>query len=245
MLEVNNKHRRFHFRLIPFLACIVVCAIGIALGNWQTRRAAEKQAKMEAVKEQSVKPPYEINGKMPSSEKMAFRPISAQGEFIKEWVIYLDNRPHNGVAGFYVLMPFKIENSDDVVMVLRGWIPRNPVDRIKIADYKTPTGKIKISGVIRLASDRVMQLGTPEKLQAGAIVQNITTQEIAQQVNWKLMDFMLEQQSSMDDQLIRDWPAPSFGIDKHKGYAFQWYGLALMTLIFFVVTGFRRGKKST
>jgi cytochrome oxidase assembly protein ShyY1 len=45
------------------------------------------------------------------------------------------------------------------------------------------------------------------------------------------------------DGLVRDWPAPSLGIERHRGYAVQWYALALMAVIFFVVTGLRRGKK--
>jgi len=32
-------------------------------------------------------------------------------------------------------------------------------------------------------------------------------------------------------------------VEKHRGYAFQWYALAAMAFIFFVVTGIRRGKK--
>jgi surfeit locus 1 family protein len=42
---------------------------------------------------------------------------------------------------------------------------------------------------------------------------------------------------------VRGWPRPSTGVEKHRGYAFQWYALAGMALVFFVVTGFRRGKK--
>jgi surfeit locus 1 family protein len=42
--------------------------------------------------------------------------------------------------------------------------------------------------------------------------------------------------------MVRDWPAPSLGVEKHQGYAFQWYALSAMALIFFVVNGFRRGK---
>jgi hypothetical protein len=33
---------RFRFRTIPFLATLLLVLLGIALGNWQTRRAAEK-----------------------------------------------------------------------------------------------------------------------------------------------------------------------------------------------------------
>ena len=36
---------RMHFRLrwVPLVATVVVCAIGISLGNWQMRRAEEKR----------------------------------------------------------------------------------------------------------------------------------------------------------------------------------------------------------
>jgi cytochrome oxidase assembly protein ShyY1 len=43
--------------------------------------------------------------------------------------------------------------------------------------------------------------------------------------------------------LLRVWPSPSSGIDKHRGYAFQWYALAAMAILFFVITGFRSGSK--
>jgi cytochrome oxidase assembly protein ShyY1 len=33
-------------------------------------------------------------------------------------------------------------------------------------------------------------------------------------------------------------------VEKHQGYAFQWYALAAMAVIFFVVNGCRRGKTS-
>jgi cytochrome oxidase assembly protein ShyY1 len=58
-----------------------------------------------------------------------------------------------------------------------------------------------------------------------------------------MQPFVIEQLSDTRDGLIRDWPRPSTGIDRHLGYAFQWYALAATAFIFFVVTGFRRGTK--
>lgn len=46
-----------------------------------------------------------------------------------------------------------------------------------------------------------------------------------------------------DTAMVRDWPAPALGVDKHRGYAFQWYALALMAFLFFVVTGFKGNKQ--
>ena len=31
-----------------------------------------------------------------------------------------------------------------------------------------------------------------------------------------------------DDGLVREWPDPGSGVDKHLGYAFQWYALAVL-----------------
>jgi surfeit locus 1 family protein len=47
------------------------------------------------------------------------------------------------------------------------------------------------------------------------------------------------------DLMARDWPLPEAGIDKHRGYAFQWYALAALALLFYVMTGFRRGSRTT
>jgi surfeit locus 1 family protein len=40
---------------------------------------------------------------------------------------------------------------------------------------------------------------------------------------------------------VRDWPAPALGVERHKGYAFQWYALAAMAVIF-CDDRIRRGK---
>ena len=53
-------------------------------------------------------------------------------------MVYLDNRPtDDGRVGFYVMMPLKLA-SGVVVMVNRGWLPRNFEQRTNIAAYQTP-----------------------------------------------------------------------------------------------------------
>lgn len=88
-----------------------------------------------------------------------------------------------------------------------------------------------------------MQLGKADVLRPGAIVQNMNASEFENSAGLKMQPFVLEQTSDMQDGLVRDWPRPSLGVEKHQGYAFQWYALAVMALIFFVATGFRRGKE--
>lgn len=229
-------------RILPLLATAIVCAIGISLGNWQTRRAEEKDAIATLIQAQLQQAPKVLVQAADFDQLKAFQKVKLRGQFVRNWSLYLDNRPLYGVAGFYVLMPFKIEGSDRYVLVARGWLQRNPVERTKIPPLLTDNGLIEIEGVVRDQLDRTMQLGKSETLKPGSIVQHLPLDELSRLTGFSIFDKVLEQTSNASDSLVRDWPKPSAGADKHRAYAFQWYGLALMAAIFFVVTGIRRGK---
>jgi surfeit locus 1 family protein len=78
----------------------------------------------------------------------------------------------------------------------------------------------------------------------GRIVQNLTIARYTQMTPIAVQPFVLRQDSALDDGLTREWPAPDFGIDKHYGYAFQWFALAATLTIFYAYTQFKRGRKS-
>lgn len=233
----------FRFRLIPFVAAAIAVAIGLSLGQWQTRRAAEKIAIEQKIQERQAAPALQLSDATSNSDDIEFRHLSVKGEFLRDWPIYLDNRPHDGVAGFYLLMPFKVADSQLHILVARGWIPRNVADRTKMPAIVTPGGQLQIEGVVRRDIGHVMQLGEVDAPRPHAIVQNLDVAGFAAASGLQMSPMFLEQLTDTGDGLVRDWPVPSTGVDKHRGYAFQWYGLAAMAFIFFVVTGIRRGTK--
>ncbi|MFC7298568.1 SURF1 family protein [Herminiimonas aquatilis] len=233
----------FRFRFIPFVAAAIAVAVGLSLAQWQTRRATEKIELAEKLQERQSAPPIRLGAALPDGEGLEFRRVLVKGEFLRGWPVYLDNRPNNGVAGFYLLMPFKIVGSDRYVLVARGWIPRNVSDRTKVPVIATPDGVIEIEGVARQSIGQVMQLGAVDAPRPHAIVQNLDIASFASSSKLAMQPIFLEQLSDTHDGLVRDWPLPSTGVEKHRGYAFQWYALAAMAFIFFVVTGIRRGNK--
>ena len=234
---------KFRFRWIPFVAAAIAAALGVSLGQWQTRRALEKEAIETRLQARESGAPVTLGGTRQPVDDIEFRRVQVRGEFAGNWTVYLDNRPHKGAAGFYVLTPMKIAGSDLHVLVARGWVKRDVKDRVKLPPIPTPEGVVGIEGIARRNSGNVLQLGKAEPLRGGAIVQNVDVSEFEQASGLKMQAFVIEQTSDLDDGLLRDWPRPSAGSDKHRGYAFQWYALALTALIFFVVTGFRRGPK--
>lgn len=234
---------RFRFRPIPFIATVLVIAAGISLAQWQTRRGDEKMAIEAKMLARQSAPVIRMQRIEANPADIEYRRILLKGEFVREWPVYLDNRPYNGVAGFYLLMPFKIATTNLYVLVARGWIPRNPDDRTRLPPLIVPQGTIEIEGVARQGIGHIMQLGSPESLRPAAIVQNLDVADFATVSGLEMQPIIVEQSSDTDDGLVRDWPVPSSGVEKHRGYAFQWYALAGMAFIFFIVTGFRRGSK--
>jgi cytochrome oxidase assembly protein ShyY1 len=165
------------------------------------------------------------------------------GEFVPNWPLFLDNRPFEGRTGFVLLMPFKIAGADDVVLVARGWVPRDPAVHDRVPQVATPPGRTTIEGIAVLHPARVMELGKAPPPRPGAIVQNLDPAGFAQASGMRTLPVMVEQTSPDGAQLIRKWPAPAVDVDRNKGYAFQWYALAAMAFLFFVITGFRSGTK--
>jgi cytochrome oxidase assembly protein ShyY1 len=230
----------FRFRWVPFLAAALVVAFGVSLGNWQLRRAEQKLALQEQMLMRAEFAPVNSNALAPKQTPEEFRRVVAKGEFIASWAVYLDNRPYQGRAGFYLLMPFKLAGSEQSVLVMRGWFPRDAINREHIPTITVPEGVIQIEGRVRASTGKVMQLGEAAALEPGAIAQNVDVAEFARASKLSLQTFIIEQTNDAADGLVRDWPIPSVGIDKHKGYAFQWYSLALVAAVFFLVTGFKR-----
>lgn len=233
----------FRFRWIPFIAAVAVAAVGVSLGNWQERRAAQKLELQRQITERAALAPLRAASVAPGQRPDEFRRIVADGEFIADWPLYLENRPLDGRAGFYLLMPFRLKGSEQVVLVQRGWFARDARDRTHIPAIPTPAGLQQIEGRVRADIGQLMQLGQQAAPAPGAILQNLDLQAFAAASKQPVHAFIIEQSSDTRDGLRRDWPQPSFGIDTHRGYAFQWYALATAAMLFFVITGFKRASK--
>jgi cytochrome oxidase assembly protein ShyY1 len=230
---------------MPFIATVLLVALGISLGNWQERRAAQKSALHERIEQRGKEAPVVLGPAITPLEPLEFRHVTVTGEFVPGWPLFLDNRPYQGRSGFYLLMPFKIAGSNTNVLVARGWLPADPTVHDRLPAYTTPTGQVTIEGIVTGSVSHVLQLGAAAPLKPNAIVQNVEAGEFAQASALKLQPFLVEQTGALGEggALVRDWPLPSTGIEKHKGYAFQWYALAAMAFLFFVITGFRSGTK--
>ncbi len=181
------------------------------------------------------------------------RRMSARGRYIPSLAIWLDNRPrpipeggagNAAQAGFYVMMPFKLEGIDEVLWVNRGWAPRNTQNRETLPPIETPLGIIGIEGIVFPHPGKVYELGSDKKEidpSKPHIAQNFDLDREAQLQGWVQAPFILRlEELGAHDGLLREWASLTTGVDRHYAYAFQWFALALTGFLFWLISGLRQ-----
>jgi surfeit locus 1 family protein len=212
---------------LVWLAAVLGVALTASLGLWQLDRAAQKIERQRALDAQALQPALggvQLAGAADASA-LDQRRAHLQGHWIGAATVYLDNRPMNGRAGFYVLTPLQLADGNGVILVQRGWAPRDLLDRAKLPPIDTPAGPQTVDGRITPAPHRMVALGEDA---SGPIRQNLDLQAFAREQRLALLPMVLVQTGAAAGGLLRDWPAPQTGADKHYGYAAQWFALAAL-----------------
>lgn len=212
--------------LWPSLAALLVIALTFSLGLWQLDRAAVKEERARQFDSFAQQPPIRIGGQQLAAEPINYRTVSARGEWLTEYAIYLDNQVYKGQVGFFVYMPLRLDGSGLCVLVNRGWIAAG-VDRAHLPGIESQTGVIIVNGTARLSSTHFKELSNDYR--EGRIWENLTTERYMQWSGLKLQPFEIWQTDQAADGLSRDWVRPDSGADRNRAYAFQWFALAGLT----------------
>ncbi len=211
------------------LATLLMVALTFSLGQWQLRRAAQKQALQAAVDGQKMLPALDGQA-LAAMENIAdavHREAALAGRWQAAHTVYLDNRPMDGKSGFWVVTPLLLAGSDKAVLVQRGWVPRDFSDRARLAAVQTPEGVVTVSGRMAPPPSKLYEFDGAVQ---GRIRQNLDLAAFSAETGLQLLPVSLLQAGPASEGLLRNWAAPNTGVDKHYGYAFQWFGLCALLL---------------
>lgn len=226
-------------RWVPIAASLVGIALTASAGNWQLNRAAEKERLQAAFDAGAAAPAIHLGVEPLGAEQLRLRKVEAEGEFVPQARVLLDNRIHAGVAGYHVIMPLRLAGTGMHVLVNRGWVAAGR-DRTRLPEIHTPAGVVRIEGTA-VVPGRFLELASSD--QSGAVWQNLTPERFVASKALQVQPVVVEQTSGADDGLVREWPRPDFGIAKHYSYAAQWFifsGLIALLFGFFHVRNARK-----
>ena len=232
-----KRHALFSRRTLILLATVLGMAVTAAMGQWQLRRAAQKQTLVDARTAQAALPPIDglalgqAGDSAANRQGLLYRAIALQGQWLPEHSIYLDNRQMQGRTGFYLLTPLRLQGAHTVVLVQRGWVPRDFRDRSALPPVATPSGVVSLQGHLAPWPSRMYDFGGVE---TGPLRQNLDLEAYRRETALPLLELSVQQSGSENDGLLRDWPVVASGVEKHHGYAFQWFALCALIALLYV-----------
>ncbi len=219
-------------------AALLVAGVTFALGMWQLGRASTKEALLAQRGMREQQPAQALPDLLKSNgvtdvDSLLDRRVYFEGEWLNDATVFLDNRPMNGRSGFIVVTPLRMLGSDGWVLVQRGWVPRRFDNRHALPDLPGGTGVVRVEGRLAPPPSKLYELG-PEA--GGRIRQNVDIVELSRTLGQPAVPLSVLQSSSASgaDALTRDWPVVGGDAHKHLGYAFQWFGLSLLTVVLYV-----------
>ncbi|MEO6407654.1 MAG: SURF1 family protein [Burkholderiaceae bacterium] len=216
----------------------VMAGVGIALrlGLWQLDRAAQKETLQALMQSRSAASPLDEAGFVRTCcadpAALHYRRVRLRGQWLAEQSVWLENRQMNGRPGFFLVTPLRLNGRADAVLVQRGWAVRDNDDRTRVPPVASPSGTVVVDGLIAPPPARLYEFAASA---SGAIRQNLDVPAFAAQTGLTLVPVSILQLEvpaggAAPDGLLRDWPQPTVDVQKHYGYAFQWFALgALMT----------------
>lgn len=235
---------RFKPRLVTTLAAGAGIALTLALANWQLGRAHEKEALAARLAALARDPAVTLSADAIRAEDLEWRRVTVRGRFEPKYSVFIDNRVRRGVAGYHVMMPLAIGGGSRYVLVNRGWIAGTG-DRARLPEVRTPDGPVEITGLAVTPSRRFLELSSRAAQAEGRVWQNLTLERYRTAYPIALQPIVIQQDSPLDDGLVREWDPPDLGVERHYGYAFQWLALALTILAIYLVLHVRRTREET
>lgn len=232
----------------PTLFGAVLTVLGVALfvrlGFWQLDRAEQKQALLAqyAAGQQSL---VEITPEN-AAGLARYRRAQVSGRYDPAHQILLDNMPsHSGQPGYRVLTPMR--TAAGWLLVDRGWLPLGAT-RSRLPDISVKDTVRTITGTLDVLPRAGLQLESPV-FDAGAPWPRVLSfpqqSTLEQQLQRKLVPGLLLLDAAQPDGYERVWEAHlGFKPERHIGYAVQWFALAAVAAVIFIVIGFRT-KKAT
>lgn len=235
-----RRRVRFSFDWGTTLFTLLMLPLLTGLGFWQLQRADEKAeiaASWEHRQSQSPLPLERLWQEPP--EALSYLPVALSGVFREEEYFLLDNRIYGGRFGYEVLAVLELDDGKGLALVNRGWLAGDP-SRRELPAVPPVNGRVEVTGYVYvppgapyLLAEQQMGSGWPRLLQA------VEMEKIRPLVSGgsgdQVFPYAIRIAAGEPGALVVDWQVVNVSPEKHGAYALQWFTMAAVLFIFFVV----------
>lgn len=219
--------------IVRHVAVVLLCAAMVGAMLWQLSRLGDRRDLERVVEARRDQPVVSVADLAPVGAgddvvaRVIHRRASAEGRYLADQTVVVENRTFNGAPGGWVLTPLELAPGE-AVLVNRGFIGFTRDG--EIVAPPPPTGTVRVEGLVQPGQTRgSFGARDPEEGRL-AVVARVDLDRIDAQVPGDLLPAYLQRVTSSPDEppaaagqpeLVPLGP-PELGDGPHLGYAVQW-----------------------
>jgi surfeit locus 1 family protein len=241
------------------LFVLAAMAVMSWLGIWQLDRREQRLARNADIMAKQEQPARSLNDAAAGmwalpDDRSQVRNVKAQatGQNDFDHQIVLREQLHEGQPGVHLVAPLVLADTNQAVLVDRGWIPEDQAG--DPAQYDEAGGQVSVEGLLQpsqvlfgRAAERAADEAAPATSQLAWY--RIDVEAIQGQMPYELLPvYLLQSPSPVGGPALPARVKPSFDLSEgpHMSYALQWFAFALTAGIVYlgVVRNRERKRKS-
>jgi cytochrome oxidase assembly protein ShyY1 len=222
------------------LFTVVMLPLLVGLGFWQLQRAGEKAALAVSFEERQQRQPARLDALWEKpAQSLAYLPVRLRGSYLPQAYFLLDNQVRGGQFGYEVLGVLQLADQRGSVLVNRGWVAGDVARRV-LPEVPVVDGPVEITGYVYVApgapfllAEQHLENGWPKRIQA--VEMDKLTPAMAALQAGNVFPFPVRINAGQPGALVADWQIVNVSPQKHQAYAVQWFAMAGVLLLFFVL----------
>lgn len=231
---------------LGILVLIICVPLFIKLGLWQYNKAELKKEIQSSYNASLDNKALDLPTKLEDLDYWRYKKVKAKGRYEAKYQILLDNQVENNLAGFHVLTPLKLEGSNDYVLINRGWVAGGTA-HTDLPKITTPSDPVEIIGLAWIPSKKIFTLESNiEKNTWREVWQHMDMERYQKSVAINVLPIVIKLDAKSNaGGFVRNWQLPASRIATNIGYAYQWFGFALASILIFLYTSIRKVSNDT
>jgi surfeit locus 1 family protein len=232
-MQFQFHHQRYElkFKLGFLLFCALIISLCCFLGNWQLHRYHFKKNLLQTYEQNKLKPPLTLAQYNATPQATQFQKIVVTGNYVTQQTVLLQNKPYKEQLGYEVITPLKMAGEKSQLLVDRGWVAQGNENSGSVLHTLGDTEKI--TGAVKLLNEHQFILGKNilDATRKPMLMQKLDIDELSGLTGQSYFPFVLRLSADAPEGFVRDWVITAVQPERHLGYAFQWFAMALALLI--------------
>jgi len=220
--SVTNFLPRCIYSLLEYTILIVVFSCLVNLGNWQLKRATDKETILAQYNKMQASRAFDWTHK--DKPPVSFAKVAVHGQLLKK-LFFLDNQFYHHNLGYYLLVPVLLQDNS-ILMVDEGWLSANNNRHI------LPPVAVELqqvwSGQVYYPKNSKVKLGQVIDSRHGSsyVLESIDFAALEQILQRRVHHWVLRMPAGANQQFVREWRIVNMPPNRHRAYALQWFAMA-------------------